>query len=103
MSQGYSGPWRPYYPGPRRRRATKSKTPSKIVVVSGNSRHEVDVRRGQKITIWKLGDPGRGWIPSRKHFDEFVKLLGEATARAVQGEPAHLIFHYGVQTEQIEL
>ena len=76
---------------------------NKIVVVSGEHKHEVAVAHGQMVTIWKLGDPKRGWIPSKKHFDAFMKCLQLALEETQKGRDGHIVFHYGVTTEQVKL
>ena len=74
---------------------------NKIVVVCGEHKHEVDVTPGQKVTIWKLGSEEKGWIPERRHFDEFRKCLEMALKDAETDKGRHIIFNFGVKTEQV--
>jgi hypothetical protein len=76
------------------------KKKNKIVVVCGKHKFEVEVGKGQTLTIWKLGDPKRGWIPSKKHFDAFRNALVFALKDPVNN---HILFHYGVSVEQVKL
>ena len=72
----------------------------KITVVSGKRKKTYTVdTTGQTITIFKLGDAARRWIPSKRHFDTFHKLLNASLA-----DPSiPLVFHWGVTVEQIKL
>ena len=76
---------------------------NKIVVVCGEHKHEVEVTPGQRITIWKLGDSKRGWIPNKKHFDRFMDCLATAIDETKEGRDGHIVFHYGVTTEQVKI
>ena len=76
---------------------------NKIVVVCGEHKHEVDVTPGQKITIWKLGSESKGWIPSKKHFDNFKEQLVKALIDVECGRDGHIVFHFGVKTEQVKI
>ena len=72
----------------------------KIVIVSGEHRHEIEVGGDiRKVTIWKLGDREKGWIPNKSHFDKFTELLKQA----LKDPEFHIIFHYGVECEQVEI
>lgn len=75
------------------------KKKNKIVVVSGKNKFEVDVEKGQTITVWKLGDEKRGWIPNKSHFVAFRKLL----QKAIEDNKFHIIFHYGVSVMQVKI
>lgn len=73
---------------------------NKIIVVSGKNRHTVSVAKGQTLTVWKLGDAKRGWIPSKKHFVVFKKLLTNALKNPSKN---HIVFHYGVAVQQVKI
>lgn len=76
---------------------------NKIVVVSGEFKHEVEVNSGQTITIWKLGSEQHGWIPNKKHFDAFIKALSQALQDTEQGKDGHIVCHFGIKTEQVKI
>ena len=49
------------------------------------------------IKIFKLGSESMGWVPSQKHFQQFKKLLIQAS-----GDPdMSLIYHFGLQVDYV--
>ena len=49
------------------------------------------------IKIFKLGSEAMGWVPSQKHFQQFKKLLIQAS-----GDPdMNLIYHFGLQVDYV--
>jgi hypothetical protein len=76
---------------------------NKIVVVCGKHRHEVEVKKGQTITVWKLGSETNGWIPSKKHFDQFTEDLTVALKETAAGNDGHIVCHFGVNVVQVTL
>lgn len=76
------------------------KNKDKMVVVCGKHRHTINVNKGQTITVWKLGSEARGWIPSKKHFLAFKKLLALAMKDPAKN---HIIFHFGVKVQQVKI
>lgn len=49
------------------------------------------------IKIFKLGSESMGWVPSQKHFQQFKKLLIQAS-----GDPdMNLIYHFGLQVDYV--
>lgn len=49
------------------------------------------------IKIFKLGSESLGWVPSQKHFQQFKKLLIQAS-----GDPdMNLIYHFGLQVDYV--
>lgn len=68
--------------------------------------HETDLRTLQHtfvqrhmfpIKLWKLGSENMGWVPSQKHYQNFKKLLVQASA----DPDFNLIYHIGVQFEAV--
>lgn len=49
------------------------------------------------IKVFKLGSKELGWIPSKKHFENFKKLLVQAAA----DPDFNLIYHFGLEVEYI--
>lgn len=49
------------------------------------------------IKIFKLGSKELGWIPSRKHFVQFKKLLAQAAA----DPDMSLIYHFGLEVDYV--
>jgi hypothetical protein len=76
---------------------------NKVIVVCGENKFEVDANPGQMITVWKLGDPSRGWIPNKRHLDEFMNALQVALKETEGGGHGHLVCHYGVSVEQVRI
>ena len=73
----------------------------KIIVVCGKHKHEVEIGGDiKKITVWKLGDSAKGWVPAKRHFDHFTSLLKSALE---DPEKNHIVFHYGVSVKQIDV
>lgn len=49
------------------------------------------------IKVFKLGSKELGWIPSKKHFTQFKKLLAQAAA----DPDFNLIYHFGLEVDYI--
>lgn len=54
-------------------------------------------RHAFPIKIFKLGDPAKGWIPPKAHFDAFRSLL----ASSANDPDMNLIYHYGVSVDYV--
>lgn len=67
---------------------------------------KLDVEEGTeaKITLIKIGDKEKGWIPPKKMLDEFKLQLEEAIKQAKAGEPVpRIITHAFVDIETIDI
>lgn len=59
--------------------------------------HTFVQRHTYPIKVWKLGSEAMSWVPSQKHFQQFKKLLIQAS-----GDPdMNLIYHFGLQVDYV--
>ena len=56
-------------------------------------------KNGRPFLVFKLGDPGKGWIPGEGHEIALRKRIKDAKIDEVYNI---LIFHYGLDVQKVE-
>lgn len=72
---------------------------NKVQVVCGDKKRIVALKSKGTLTIFRLGDAKRGWVPNRAHFESFIRMLKAWDKDNRQS----IVFHYAVDVLQVEI